>query len=64
MYTLGKFLQAVGLVLPLIGLAWAFQGEGQTTDGGRGLAMTELSILAGGVVLFFLGTKILQRAGG
>ena len=64
MYTLGKFLQAVGLVLPLIGLAWAFQGDGTNPDGGRGLAMTELSILAGGVVLFFLGTKIVQRVGG
>lgn len=64
MYTFGKFLQAVGLVLPLVGLFLALEKGGLSGDTGRGVLMGELSMLAGGVLLFFLGTKLLQKAGG
>lgn len=60
MYTFGKFLQAVGLVVPLVGFFRAFSEGGDV----RGVAMTELVMLAGGVAVFFLGTAIVRRTGG
>ncbi len=62
MYTFGKFLQAVGLILPLVGLFQALQHGGLSGDTGRGLLMGELAMLGGGVLVFFIGTKIVQRA--
>ena len=59
MYTLGKLLQAVGLVIPLVGMFRAFS-EGNPDA--RGLAMTELSMLAGGAVLFIIGTFLVRKA--
>ena len=64
MHTFGKFLQAVGLILPLIGLFQAIQHGGLSGDTGGGLLMGELAMLGGGVLLFFIGTKLVQRSGG
>jgi len=58
-YTFGKLLQALGLVLPLLGFFRAFSETGET----RGLAMLELSMLALGVVVFLVGTALVRRSG-
>ncbi len=59
MYGFGKFLQAVGLVLPLFGL---FQALDRGAE--RGILMQELALLATGAFLFFIGYKICQKTGG
>lgn len=63
MYTFGKFLQAVGLILPLVGLFQAIEHGGLSGDPGRGVLMSELAMLGGGVLVFFVGTKLVQKAG-
>ncbi|MDJ0974288.1 MAG: hypothetical protein QNJ98_07505 [Planctomycetota bacterium] len=64
MYTFGKFLQAIGLILPLVGLFWAMEQGGFSGDTGRGVLMTELAMLGGGVLVFFIGTKLVAKAAG
>lgn len=59
MYGLGKFLQAIGLVLPLFGLFQAIERGSE-----RGILMQELALLAAGACLFFIGYKLCERAGG
>ena len=53
MYTLAKFLQALGLVVVAYALFYGLSGGGQ-----RGVAAGELGIMAGGVLLFLIGRKI------
>jgi hypothetical protein len=60
MYMLGKSLQALGLVVPLVGFFRAISEGGDA----RGMAMTELAMLAGGVLLFLIGTALVRKAGG
>lgn len=57
MYTLGKFLQAVGLVLVPLALYWGVSRGDQ-----KGAIGTELAILAGAVVVFTLGRALEGRA--
>jgi len=58
-YTFGKFLQAIGLVLPLFGF---FQAIEHGAD--RGVMMQELTMLAAGALFFFVGYKLCQKASG
>ena len=61
MYNLGKALQAIGLVIPLVGLFRAFSEGGFGGANSRSLAMWELGMLAFGVLLFLAGTALLRR---
>ncbi len=62
MYSLGKGLQAIGLVIPLVGLFRAFSEGGLGGGSSRSLAMWELGMLAFGVLLFLAGTALLRKA--
>lgn len=57
MYTLGRFLQAVGLVALPVALFW-----GISTGGDRKVLMLELAVMAGGALLFLVGRAIEKRA--
>ena len=61
MQSLGKFLQALGLVIPLVGIFRAFSEEAASREGGRGIAMMELGMLALGVLLYLAGTALVRR---
>lgn len=57
MYTLGRFLQALGLVLLPVALIWGIsRGED------RGALMLELGVMAAGALLFLIGRGIEKRA--
>jgi len=57
MRSLGRALQALGLVLPLVGLLYGLER--------RSDAMTmELGLLVAGVVVFLLGWQLQRRAEG
>lgn len=57
MYTAGKFLQALGLVMVPLALYWGVSRGDQ-----KGAIGTELAILAGAVVVFTLGRALEGRA--
>ena len=59
MYTLGRFLQAVGLVLVPVALYIGIGGHAADEQGSAGI---ELAILAGGVVVFLLGRRLEAKA--
>lgn len=56
LYKLGRFLQLLGLIIAPVGVAGNLARPEQVHTG------TELTILAGGVFVFFLGWT-LQQAG-
>lgn len=58
MRSLGRFLQLLGLVLPLTGLMMAIGGQG-----GEAMAF-EMGLLGLGVVIFLVGLGIQRRAEG
>ena len=58
MYTVGRFLQVLGLILVPVGL---FIGLQQGHE--RGALMLELSLAALGAICFIVGHKILQSVG-
>ncbi len=62
MHSLGKGLQAIGLVIPLVGLFRAFSEGHLGGANSRGLAMWELSMLAFGALLFLAGTALLRKS--
>ena len=57
MYTLGRSLQAMGLVALPVALFW-----GVSTGGDRKVLMLELAVMAGGALLFLVGRAIEKRA--
>jgi hypothetical protein len=60
-YSLAKGLQAIGLVIPLVGLFRAFSEGGFGGPNSRSLAMWELGMLALGALLFLAGTALLRK---
>ena len=58
MRTLGRGLQALGLVLPLTGLMMALQA-----GGGMDAMSYEFGLLVLGVVVFWIGLQIQKKAG-
>jgi hypothetical protein len=57
MYTLGKFLQAVGLVLAPVALFYGIQAGEK-----RGAIALELGLLGAGVCVFLLGRWVESHA--